>query len=321
MSAVTEDDFVVSRQPVWRELDDYLQRKRDLFRLPPPAIARAAALYRVLCADLSHARDDNYSSDLVGYLDALAARAHNSLYSAPPASFGRIADFFLSEFPRTLRKRRLFLAVSALLFLLPATVGFFGALASPGFTAEVLPEGMLKQMQESYSKGFHDGRSGGESTMMAGFYVYNNIGIAFRCFATGILFCLGSAFYLVYNGLTIGTVFGFIARVGYGYNILTFCCTHSVFELTAIVISGAAGLQMGYALVATDGRTRLGSLGAQGREIAVLVLGAAVMLAIAAAIEGFWSPSSLPARVKFVAAITLSILVSSYFVLAGRRVR
>jgi len=44
--------------------------------------------------------------------------------------------------------------------------------------------------------------------MMASFYVYNNVGIAFRCFATGILFGLGSIFFLVYNGLCIGVVAG-----------------------------------------------------------------------------------------------------------------
>ena len=43
---------------------------------------------------------------------------------------------------------------------------------------------------------------------MAGFYVWNNVGIAFRCFATGALFGLGSVFYLVYNGLVLGTIEG-----------------------------------------------------------------------------------------------------------------
>ena len=42
--------------------------------------------------------------------------------------------------------------------------------------------------------------------------------------------------------------------------------------LTAIVISGGAGLKMGYALVATGGRTRLGSLRAQASDLATLIL-------------------------------------------------
>ncbi len=73
---------------------------------------------------------------------------------------------------------------------------------------------------------------------MTGFYVYNNIGIAFRCFATGVLFGLGSVFFLVYNGLMIGAVAGLVTAAGHGKNLLTFTCTHGAFELTAIVISG-----------------------------------------------------------------------------------
>ena len=47
----------------------------------------------------------------------------------------------------------------------------------------------------------HLSRGGGGDAMMAGFYVYNNVGIAFRCFSTGALAGLGSVFYLVYNGV------------------------------------------------------------------------------------------------------------------------
>jgi uncharacterized membrane protein SpoIIM required for sporulation len=76
---------------------------------------------------------------------------------------------------------------------------------------------------------------------------------------------------------------------------------------------------MGFALVDTGGRTRLGSLRAQGREIANLVIGAALMLAVAAVVEGFWSPSSIAAPVKWVVAGVNAVLVTLYFVLAGRR--
>ena len=156
---------------------------------------------------------------------------------------------------------------------------------------------------------------------MTGFYVWNNIGIAFRCFATGVLFGLGSVFFLVYNGLTIGAVAGLVTAAGHGKNLLTFTCTHGAFELTAIVISATAGMVMGYALVDTRGRTRFGSLRARGRDIVYLVMGAALMLAVAALIEGFWSPSGVPARVKWGTAIAAYALVISYLTFAGVRAR
>ncbi|HJZ85660.1 MAG TPA: stage II sporulation protein M [Polyangia bacterium] len=312
----TQDQFVAARRKDWDELDVLLATDRPLHKLPALQISRAAALYRSLCSDLMRARAAGYGPDLIGFLDGLAARAHNALYAAPPYRLGAVWDLMVRDFPRTLRKRVRFFAFSAALFLLPGTVGFLGAMGSRAFAAQVLPESVLSEMEHSYSKDL--GRSGGENALMAGFYVYNNVGIAFRCFATGILFGLGSVFFLIYNGLVIGTVLGAVVRAGHGGNILTFVCGHSPFELTAIVIAGAAGLQMGYALVSTGGRTRWGSLREQAREIAYLVLGAAVMLGIAATVEGFWSPSAAPAPVKWVVAAVLSTLVTLYFVLAGR---
>ena len=75
---------------------------------------------------------------------------------------------------------------------------------------------------------------------------------------------------------------------------------------------------MGYALVDTGGLTRFGSLRAHARDIANLVLGAALMLMVAAVIEGFWSPSGVRAQIKWGTAIAAYLLVIGYLALAGR---
>jgi uncharacterized membrane protein SpoIIM required for sporulation len=316
---ITEDDFVERRRPEWDELDRLLASGRSLHRLGGPSISRAAALYRALSTDLMRARTAGYSGETIAYLDALAARAHNALYGAPPYRFGAILDLIARDFPRTLRRRATFFGFAAALFLVPAIVGFCAARASAAFAAEVLPESMIEGMEEAYSKPL--GREAGENVLMAGFYVNNNVGLAFRCFATGVLFGLGSVFFLVYNGLVMGTVAGMLARAGHGMNLLTFTCGHSPFELTAIVISGTAGLLMGYALVATEGRTRWSSLRRRAEELAQLVFGAAIMLLIAALIEGFWSPSRVAPPIKWATALVLSIAVACYLTFAGRAPR
>ena len=43
---------------------------------------------------------------------------------------------------------------------------------------------------------------------MFGFYIRNNIGIAFRTFASGIFAGLGSVFFLALNGVFIGVAAG-----------------------------------------------------------------------------------------------------------------
>jgi uncharacterized membrane protein SpoIIM required for sporulation len=75
---------------------------------------------------------------------------------------------------------------------------------------------------------------------------------------------------------------------------------------------------MGYALIETHGLTRWASVRRRSRDLASLVLGAAFMLLIAALIEGFWSPSGVPAPVKWGVAVLNWTVVILYFTLAGR---
>lgn len=313
----TQDEFVALRRADWEALAELLARDRPLHKLPAEEIARFCALYRVVCADLVRAQGAAYSTELLGYLDNLAGRAHNLLYAAPPHRLAAVWELLARDLPRTLRRNLRFFAVSAALLYIPMLVCALATVAEPSFAAHVLSRELLDQMAQMYAEGF-DGRGEGQDTAMAGFYVYNNIGIAFRCFATGALFGLGSLFFLVYNGISMGTVLGHVIASGYARNILTFICTHGTFELTAIVIAGGAGLQMGYALVDTGGRTRLGSLRAQARDLATLIIGAAVMLLIAAVIEAFWSPSSVPAPAKWAAAGVCALLLVLYFWRVGR---
>ena len=313
-----QDAWVADRRGDWNELAALMGQYRSWHRLPPATIARAGGLYRSVSADLMHARSAGYTPELVAFLDGLAGRAHAGLYSAPPYRLGAIVDLVAREFPRTVRRYWRFVVIAAVLFAGPGLVGFVGSMRSQAFATQILPESTAAQMRESYAHDPSEGRTGNDNAFMAGFYVNNNIGIAFRCFATGILFGLGSMFFLVYNGLMIGAVAGFVQSAGYGRNLLTFIVGHGAFELTAIVISGAAGMVMGYALVDTRGRTRFGSLRAHARDVAYLVMGAALMLLVAAGLEAFWSPSSLPERVKWGGAVTAYLLVICYLTFAGR---
>jgi uncharacterized membrane protein SpoIIM required for sporulation len=313
-----QDQFIQLRCRDWGELDGLIGTGDALHKKSGPTISRAAALYRSLCNDLTRADAARYTPDLLEYLHGLAGRTHNVLYGAKPIRSANALRLLFIDFPLELRRNWRLFALSCALFLVPWAIGLFGALTSPTFASEVLPKAMLDQMADAYSQGFADGRDGGSDAMMAGFYVYNNVGIAFRCFATGILFGLGSIFFLVYNGLVIGTVTGFVMTTGGGTNIWTFMCGHGPWEITAILISGGAGLQMGYSLIATEGLTRFGSLKRHLRSVVAQIVGAAFMLVIAALIEGFWSPSALPNEIKWTFSAINVVIVVLYLALGGR---
>ncbi len=318
-SRVTEAAFVRSRQDDWTTLGNLVRvaTERGLRKLAPDDLGRLSPLYRDICADLARAQASRYSAPLCDYLQTLTAQSHTAIYTAPRSTGSRVRDAFVA-FPQAVRRRKVAVMLAFLLFFVPFAFGLIATLRDPEFAFKVAPESMLRPLTEAYAKGFSEGRQGGEGAMMAGFYVNNNVGIALRCFALGIFGGLGSAFYLFENGLTIGAVMGYVTTQGAGDNILTFVVGHSSFELGAIVLSGAAGMSMGWSIVAPGQKTRLQSLQDTAKDVVVIVAGAAVMLLIAATLEAFWSGSSVPSNIKRVFGLVMMLLVLSYLGFAGR---
>ncbi len=308
------DAFVAARQPDWKRLERLLGGSR----LGDRQWSELARLYRKVCADLSRARGEELGEDVVAYLDAVAGRAHNALYGARRVGRPDVLQLLGREIPRAVRSAWRPVLVASLLFYGPMVLGFVAPQLDPSFASAVLPPEQLAQMEAMYAEPLSTRGGAGADAMMAGFYVFNNVGIAFRCFATGALFGLGSVFYLVYNGLVLGTVKGWLASVGLGHNLLLFVAGHAAWELTGIMLAGAAGLRMGWALVETDGLTRLASLRAAAPSLVRLVGGAGVMLLVAAAIEGFWSASPLPEPVKLAFGAIQVVIIAAWLLLGGR---
>jgi uncharacterized membrane protein SpoIIM required for sporulation len=326
----TEAAFVAERKTAWDKLDGIVLevQRRGVRKLGAADVAALPALYLEICADLSRAQAATYGEALVDYLQGLTAAAHAIMYGGhAKAGWGggavarRAVAAVLESFPQAVRRHRGAMLVSFLLFFVPLFGGLFATLADPSFATRVAPESMLRPLVHAYREGFDAGRGAGMDAAMAGFYVNNNVGIALRCFATGLAFGAGSAFYLVQNGLATGAIAGYVTAHGAGGNIFTFIVSHGSLELGAIVLAGGAGLAIGWSLVVPGGRTRLGSLQATARSVTPIVLGAATMLFMAAAVEGFWSASVVPAAAKRTAGAVVFVLLVAYFVFAGRPIR
>lgn len=299
---MTREELVKTREKNWARLAESLaiaESGLGVRKLGPQGIQELAQLYRALSGDLMRVRRDKLGADLERYLDNLASRAHNALYAGTQIGNRFKVLSLFTEFPGALRRNLRFFLLATFLFYGPGVLAGIAAYSDETYALAVMDAAQLDAMESMHSKGHADGRDTNSDAAMTGFYVMNNVGIAFRCFATGILYGLGPFFFLLYNGLMIGVVFGHLARTGFGENIFSFGASHAPWELTAIVISGAAGIQMGWALVSTHGRTRLGNLQAHGLELLRQIAGAGAFLVIAALVEGWYSPSSLPVMVKY----------------------
>jgi uncharacterized membrane protein SpoIIM required for sporulation len=154
---------------------------------------------------------------------------------------------------------------------------------------------------------------------MFGFYIKNNIGIGFQTFASGFVLGIGAVFNLLYNGIVLGAVMGYMTELGYTETFFPFVIGHGAFELTGIAIAGAAGLKLGYGLLCPGALTRKQSLMKAAQQSMQLVYGVLLLLLVAAFIEAFWSSSSyLSNAAKYTAGASFWVLVLSYFALGAR---
>ncbi len=315
--------FENRHQPQWQAFAEQL-KQLEQGKAKASDMADFPHQYRRLCQHLALAQERGYSSYLVDPLQQLALRGHQQLYRHRSQLAANILGFVLAGFPQLVREQWRFVLIASLLF--------FGSLAGIALLVYLFPDliySIVSPQQVAEMQGMYDPdasrlgraaeRASSEDWMMFGYYVMHNIGIAFQTFAAGLLFGLGSVFFLIFNGLIIGAVSGHLTEIGYGQTFWSFVIGHGAFELSAIALAGAAGLQLGWALIAPGHLTRGESLRLAAHKSVQMLCGVMVFLVIAAFIEAYWSSTTgIRPWVKYGVGAALWLLVAAYLSLAGR---
>ena len=329
-SVMKQEAFIARHDAEWTEFEAWLVARGD-----SPSAARAKqgqwqglrdedvpARYRRLCQQLALARSRGYSPRVIERLQALTQRGHAVFYRAPPPQWRHALEFFMADFPRLVRAQRGCLLAALLLFVVPLVGSFVAVQLSPELVYSVHTPEAVAEMEQMYDPADPKGKLGresGDDLAMFGFYVMNNVSIALRTFASGLLAGVGTIFVLVMNGLFIGGVAGHLQGVGHGDPFWRFVAGHSAPELTAIVLAGAAGLRIGLDLVAPGRRRRVDALIEGGKVGAKLCLGIFAMLVFAAFVEAFWSSIGwMPAWIKFTVGGVLWTITLAWLALGGR---
>lgn len=278
--------------------------------------------YRLLCHHLSLARSRHYSPLLVDRLEKLVINAHQIYYKRKTHLFASFFIYFTSGFSQSVRKEWRWVMLSSLLFF----GTFFGMLISlqyyPDMVYTVISAEDLVEMESMYNPAERKNspfRGASTDFQMFGYYIFNNTGIGLKTFASGLLFGIGTVITLLFNGLVIGGVAGHLTYIGYGSTFWPFVSGHSAMELTAIVLSGAAGFKLGFSIISPGRKSRLRALRDSASEAVYMMYGVASMFIIAAFIEAYWSSmSDIPSIVKFTVGILFWVFLIAYFVFAGR---
>ena len=304
----------------WKLLEALFQGK---IKKDSDLLENFPTMYRRLCRQLAIARGRNYSPILIQYLEELVASGHQRFYGRRGGAEMRIIRYFQRDFPRAVRKEWKLILFSHLLFYVPLIGIALLTQIYPDLPHMLLPADMIMGMEESYDPAngnFEKERDASADFMMWGYYIMNNVGIDFRCFAGGLFAGIGSIFFMIYNGVVIGSVAGHLTQVGFGSTFWPFVSGHSAPELTAACFSGACGMKLGFSFIMPGAKTRLQSLKDSAADAMTLLWGTAFMTFLAAFIEAFWSSSSLvPVEVKYWAGASLWLGMICYFTFMGHR--
>jgi uncharacterized membrane protein SpoIIM required for sporulation len=320
--AMRQAQFRERNESEWAELEHFLDALDKRSAELPFQAAQFPERYRRLCQNLSIARARGYSAALQEYLHALVLRAHQRLYAERRTSWRAVVRFLLFEYPRLVRAEWRYVVAGFALFMGPLIVLLGAVQIEPDLVYTLLEPGQVSSAEAMYDPQLHDrvGREREADTdfAMFGFYIRNNTSIGFQTFVGGIVFGIGTIFFLLFNGLYIGAIAGHLTYIGYTSTFWGFVSGHSAFELTAIALSGAAGLRIGMALLAPGSRTRrLALREAMGAGVR-LMYGAAALFVAAAFVEAFWSSIvDTPLLMKVWVGIAAWIITAAYFLLPG----
>jgi uncharacterized membrane protein SpoIIM required for sporulation len=311
------DRFLATHGPAWERLAQLTARaNRGIRRLDAAELDELVALYQRTSTHLSLAQTYARDSGLVARLTGLVASAAAVVYGTRPRTLRAFGRFFTATFPAAVWHLRRFVAVSALLLVVPALATGLWLDASPRAVDAAAPAAVRESFLEEDFEAYY---SSAPASEFAAQVFTNNVRVAVLAFATGILACLPTAFVLAFNGANVGVAGGLFAAAGEAPRFFGLILPHGLLELTAVAIAGAAGLALGWAWLVPGDRLRRDALAEEGRRAVVVVLGLVAAFAAAGFIEGFVTGQPWPTALRVGIGVAVWAAFGLYLVAQGRR--
>ena len=285
--------FSSERQTDWDQLESLIGRAKGRpERLPAPDILSLGRLYRSAIADLSRLRATHPSHPTTHSVASLVARARPLVYRSESRRPHPVR-FLTTDFWQISTERPAFLWLAAAFLLGSAVLGWIWAVVDSSAAIGMVPAEFANALDPA--GGTDMGADLSTQAEFSAFLITHNVTVAILAFAVGMFFGIGTVAVLVQNGILLGVIGGFLVSGGDGGFFVELVAAHGVLELSCIVVSAAAGLRLGWALVNPGRRTRRQALVAEARPAVLMTLGVVPWLAIAGIIEAFVSRRGLAA--------------------------
>jgi len=260
-----------------------------------------------VAADLSVLRQDSTAGSYVLHVNQLLARAHHIIYSSRKTNLLTLFRFLRDEYPASFQKQIGFVLASLAISVAWGLLGAAITSARPEFMRHFVGPEMIATMErhEMWTKSVVSVAPMASSAIMT-----NNLSVSFVTFAGGIVFGLGTFWFLFTNSIMLGVIGAACHQYGMSVALWSFVAPHGSLELPSIIIAGGAGFRLGHSMLFPGALRWKDSVARGGIEATRLISGIVPMLVVAGCLEGFFSPSQAPVWLKFtVGGLLFSLLL------------
>ena len=241
-----------------------------------------------LVDDLAYAKTFYPTSKVTRYINSEASKTYLSIYKNRKEESNRLITFWKYDLPLTIHKHHKVVLFVFILFLIFFGIGFFVSKQDEGVARSFFGDGYVDQTLENIEKGNPFGvyESGNPILSWLNLMIHN-IRVSLLMFASGIFAGIPSLYLLSQNAAMVGIFDQFFAAKGLGIQFFLVVFVHGTLELTAIIISGAAGLIMGKSFLFPGTIRRIDALKRGAKDGVKIMIGLMPVFALAAFFEGF----------------------------------
>ncbi len=300
-----ESDFINQNKIKWVEVEKNLTNK-DV------SPSETSKLFVQVTDDLSYARTFYKNRSVKIYLNEIAKFLFNDINKTKNNYFKLFMQFWKTDLPLVMFIARRSMLISLLVFVGCFILGVVTSIYDPAFCKSILSSNYIDMTNENIAKGDPMAvyKSSGELETFLPIFV-NNIKVDFITFFSGIFMAIGSLFIMIVNGVMVGVFQYFFIEKGLFWESFLAIWTHGTLEISAIILSGGAGLTLGKGLLFPGTHSRFQALKVSGMNGLKIIMGVVPITLIAAFIEGFLTRhTNIPDVIRF-----LFILLSLSFVL------
>lgn len=302
------------------------EKWKNYQQVEPTSPDEASERFITLMDDLAFAKTFYPRSKATKWINGLASTIYQNIYKNKKEKYARIISFWKYELPLVIRRHHTTFLFTTLFFLLLVAIGVFSSMYNPQFVRGILGDDYVDMTEDNIAKGDPFGVYKEDSQFNMFVRIgFNNIRVSFLAFIGGLPLGLGTFYILYHNGIMLGSFQHLFFANGLGWQSILVIWIHGTLEISAIIISGAAGFILANGILFPNTFSRLVSFKNNAKDAAKILICLIPFFIIAAFLESYVTqlmsqtfdkkPDGMPVWVSLIILVSSLFCIIWYFII------